>query len=113
MPPTVLPQTPSRDTAMQQQQLQLQQPPTPLTQLALRQNEEIIRTNESAMHHIADEMEGLQGLFSELGRIVNEQHETVETISTQASRSADDTSAAVEELRRLERKQSEAGCLLQ
>lgn len=58
------------------------------------------------------QVEGLHGLFNELGKIVGEQHEEVETIASSAVRAADATTAAVHELERYQQKQKDE-CVVQ
>jgi t-SNARE complex subunit (syntaxin) len=89
--------------------MQLQEP---LAREALRQNNAIIEDNERAMHHIAEEVEGLNDLFLSLGTIVSQGHDEVETIASHAAKSAEHSSRAVAELERFHETQS-GGCTLQ
>lgn len=65
---------------------------------AMQTNAQVIDEQQAALQAIAQEVNGLNELFSELGHLVASQGEEVETVATLAHETADDVARAREEL---------------
>ena len=87
-----------------QLQVQTQVSIAPATSLAeeehdaITTNARLIEEQQSAMRHVAQEVDGIATLFSELGQLVAVQGEEVETVATLADQTAADVYRAKEEL---------------
>ena len=64
----------------------------------MQTNAQVIDEQQAALQAIAQEVNGLNELFSELGHLVASQGEEVETVATLAHETADDVARAREEL---------------